>query len=309
MNKDKDSLKISKLVPHLAFKVWGGTKLKAYKAPKNSGVEPLGETWEVSRHPDGPSTESGGKGLRELFSESQLPYLVKLIDTADNLSVQVHPDDDYASKHENDKGKSECWLIIDSEPDCGIYLGLKEGVTRDQFKSAVEKNEAVNELLNFYEVSPGDFFFVPAGSIHALGNGVTLTEIQQSSGITYRVWDWNRLGMDGQPRELHVDKAMDVINFDKSANKLEHFNFSKDNFSKSGKLVEHRDFKVHSFILKKNDSVEFKTEEPRINSLLVLDGELYIDGVDLKKFESAILAKESTLKIQAKEKSLFIIIS
>ncbi|MCO4793965.1 MAG: class I mannose-6-phosphate isomerase [Bacteriovoracaceae bacterium] len=237
--------KYLRLKPHIVQKIWGGQKLKTMR-PTEEGLEnPIGETWEVSRLEEGP-TETGLGSLHSLCSEKELPYLVKFIDTNDNLSIQVHPDNDYALKNENSSGKTECWIILDSAPGAGIYLGFKKGVTKEKFQKSVESGEDVNNLLNFYETKKGDFFMVPAGAIHAIGKGVTLVEIQQSSGITYRVWDWNRLDSAGNSRELHIKKAMDVCCFDEEFNTRETFKMQRDILSRSGTtlIASHEDFNV-----------------------------------------------------------------
>lgn len=203
---------LQKLTPIIFDKIWGGQKLKRFKETELSNI---GETWEVSTHPNGVALV-GDKKLNDFV---ELDYLVKFIDTDDNLSVQVHPDDEYARKNENDNGKPECWFILDAEEEAGIYLGFKEGVSAEQFELAIKNKDAVNELLNFVPVKKGMFINLPTGSVHAIGKGVTLCEVQRSSDVTYRVWDWNRLDSEGNSRELHIKKAMDVMNFDSEFNK------------------------------------------------------------------------------------------
>jgi mannose-6-phosphate isomerase len=207
MNKEIKNIK-----PYFDYKIWGGSKIS--KLFGLNTKDKIGEAWLISTHIKGSSILSNGKLLRE---EIDLPYLIKIIDTTDNLSVQVHPDDQYAQKFENDLGKSECWYILEAEKNAGIYLGFKDGVTKDSFKEVVNQNKNVNEYLNFFPVQAGDFFYVPAGTVHAIGAGITLIEIQKSSGVTYRVWDWNRLE-NGKPRELHINKAFEVFDFNSRPN-------------------------------------------------------------------------------------------
>lgn len=302
-------MEIYKLAPHLTFKVWGGTALKSLKAPMISGKEPLGETWEVSIHPDGVSTVEGGEKLDKFFNPEELSYLIKFIDTSDNLSIQVHPGDEYAARVEQQSGKSECWLILDAKPGAGIYLGLKNGINKEQLEAAIKNGDAVDQLLNFYEVKKGDFFFVPAGSIHALGKDVLLAEIQQSSGVTYRVWDWNRMGMDGKPRALHIDKALDVIEFEPAKNDLEYFKFSKDNFSTEFKnLIEHPDFKVDMRSLKENEEITL-TAQNRALSIVNLNGDIMLDTeLNIKSFDCAITHRETSLKVKANKASQILVV-
>lgn len=194
-----------KLKPYLVEKIWGGNRIAKMKGLTDS--RKLGESWEVSTL-EGQSSETNNGPLSELI---KLPYLVKFIDTTDNLSVQVHPGDEYAKKHENSLGKSECWYILDAAHGAGVYLGLKEGITLKELEKTVRESGAIDQLMNFYPVKKGDFIYVPAGTIHAIGKGVFLIEAQQASGITYRFWDWNRLDEQGNSRELHVEKALAVI--------------------------------------------------------------------------------------------------
>jgi mannose-6-phosphate isomerase len=264
------------LNPTFVEKVWGGKKLGLAKGRK--GDRPLGETWEVSNLPEGPSYY-GDTPLSDMTDEKQLPYLIKFIDTSDNLSVQVHPDDLYASAHENSKGKTECWIILDADEGAGIYLGTSDGVSRESFSEVLKSNGEIDKLLSFYKVERGDFFFVPSGSIHAIGTGVTLAEVQQRCGITYRVWDWNRLGMDGKPRQLHVEQALEVIRFDSDFNSIDNFQVHRNIFSskKMVKLAEHQDFRVTVYNVDRGDSVELSVGScDRFSSIICLDGKLAV---------------------------------
>ena len=230
--------KLLKLSPYADEKVWGGELLKKIKNIKSSNA--VGETFEISTLQN-QNSYVGEVELSRLVDD--LPYLVKLIETTDNLSIQVHPGDEYAKRVEKSRGKTECWLILSANEGAGIYLGFKPGVSPSIFKSAIEKGDSVNKLLEFHPVKPGDFFYVPSGSIHAIGVGILMAEVQQSCGVTYRVWDWNRKGLDGKPRDLHIDKAMDVINFEELKNKKSYFQF-KENVFDHGEilLASHEDF-------------------------------------------------------------------
>lgn len=247
MSNDIKEINGGILSPFLVHKIWGGSKLKNLKKSieLNDQTLPLGETWEVSCHKDGASLLNGAS-LSQSVDSNTLPYIVKFIDTSDNLSVQVHPHDDYAKIHENQSGKTECWLILDAEQGSGIYLGLKAGITKEDLETALKNKSPFADLLNFYPVQQGQFFYVPAGTIHAIGKNVTLVEIQQSSGITYRVWDWNRVDEKGIARELHVKKALDVVNFEPSQNTKESFLFQSNvlNSTKAQTLIEHEQFIV-----------------------------------------------------------------
>ncbi|MBD3308615.1 hypothetical protein GF339_19495 [candidate division KSB3 bacterium] len=231
---------------------WGGTKiLGTYKdglpIREEKRYPIVGESWEISADPIAPSQfhlDLGKETLEldliqvlTLFPEHILgpkvaekfqgynPILAKIIDSADHLSVQVHPSDDYAGLGPSESGKPESWYILEAEEGCGLYLGLREGVSKTSLRRAIEEHEDVSRYLNFVEVQRGDFFVIDAGTIHAIGAGVTLIEPQKiaphKSGKTFRLWDWNRTydaqghkDPQGKPRELHIEEAFQIINFD-----------------------------------------------------------------------------------------------
>jgi len=217
------------LEPVFKERIWGGTKLNelfGYDIPYPN----TGECWAVSAHPNGQSVVRGGvyHGMaldelwtrhRDLFCDpgdevavdSPFPLLIKILDASDDLSVQVHPNDEYAAAHENGElGKTECWYVLDAEPDAEIIFGHR-AQTREQFEALVRSGEW-SDLLTSVKVRPGEFFYVPSGTLHALGKGIVVLETQQSSDTTYRVYDYERVGADGKLRELHLDKAIDVTN-------------------------------------------------------------------------------------------------
>lgn len=209
-------------------RLWGGTRL----APSPSAT-PIGEAWLVSDHAECQSVVSAGphagRTLGELVREygaallgtaarttrdGRFPLLLKLIDTADLLSVQVHPDDATAlALGEADGGKTEMWHVLEAAPDSRIYCGLAPGGDASTFRSAMESG-MVEPLLRSHAARPGDSFFVPAGMVHAIGKDILLAEIQQNSNITYRVFDWNRVDASGKPRQLHREKALAATRFD-----------------------------------------------------------------------------------------------
>ncbi len=297
---------MKKLTPFLSERVWGGNKLKELKKISSELFpKPLGETWEVSTHKEGMSFV-GEMDLNK-YLKTELSYLVKFIQCQENLSVQVHPDDEYAKMNENSLGKTECWLILHAEKNAGIYLGFKPNVSKEKFKTALDSNDDLSNYLNFIPVSEGDFFYVPAGTVHALGAGVTLCEIQQASGVTYRVWDWNRVGLDGKPRELHVKKSFDVLNFESHANQLQYFKFQSNLFQKIGEyeIVHHPNFKVTLINFKKDEILQiyyiFK------KSIIVLKGTLESSKNVLEEYTSYLVEENANLK--AKTDGTFIIVT
>ena len=218
------------LKPDIKERVWGGSKLREL-FKKEIPSDSTGESWEAACHDNGSSIIINGiyagKSLSEVYaSEAQavlgyepmadekFPLLVKLIDAREKLSVQVHPDDAYAKLYENGElGKSEAWYILAAEESASLIVGLKEGVTRDDFIEAL-KDGRLEQVLNELPVKAGDVIDIPAGLVHAIGGGIVLAEVQQNSDTTYRVYDWGRVGLDGKARELHIDKSIQVIDFD-----------------------------------------------------------------------------------------------
>ena len=216
--------------PNLHPTVWGGKQIRTYKNLQPSD-EPIGESWEVSVVPSSVSIISNGafKGLpldmvvrehgAELLGKSVLeqykgefPLLVKFIDAADDLSIQVHPNDEMAQRVEGKNGKTECWYIIKAEPGAYLYAGMKENITQDEYVKRVEDG-TICDVLAKHQVKTGDVFYLPAGRVHAIGGGILLAEVQQNSDVTYRIFDYNRPGLDGKPRQLHTDKALQAIDF------------------------------------------------------------------------------------------------
>ena len=208
-----------KLHPVLKDYLWGGTRLKALFGRDNGGKK-IAESWELSVHPDGESRTEGGTLAEYLATHSEawnadmggFPVLIKYIDAEQNLSVQVHPNDEYARKVEGDNGKTEMWYIISASEGAGIYCGFRRDTSREEFTEAL-KAGTVEELLNFIPVKAGDCFLIKAGTVHAICAGCVICEVQQSSNVTYRVYDYNRRDAAGNLRPLHVEKALDVINF------------------------------------------------------------------------------------------------
>jgi mannose-6-phosphate isomerase len=209
-----------RLAPHVTEAVWGGNRLAAEYGVDPAGRKNCAEAWMLSGHPRGSSLVRGGAydgmplealfhGRRELFGEAcagleRFPVLVKLIDAREDLSIQVHPgDNDFLLPGES--GKTECWYILDAEPGAKLYLGFQEAITREQFTHAIE-NKTLMGYVQTFEAQAEDFFYIPAGTLHAIGKGILLAEVQQSSDTTYRVYDYNRLE-NGRPRPLHVERA------------------------------------------------------------------------------------------------------
>lgn len=205
--------------------LWGGTRLRT-EYNKQINLTPLAETWECSVHPDGPSLVTNGEfaGMTldkvlathpeymgsKIDPESGFPILVKFIDAEKDLSVQVHPSDEYAREHEHQNGKTEMWYVMNAQPGASLVCGFAHDVTAEQLRKAIETG-TLSKHLQKTPVHKGDVFFMPAGTIHAIGAGALIAEIQENSNVTYRVYDYDRVDKNGQKRELHFDKAVEVL--------------------------------------------------------------------------------------------------
>lgn len=224
-----------KFKPVLKDKIWGGSRLNQLFG-KNNNSDKLGESWELSGYENDESVVSNGflegNNLTELieiymgelvgdkvYDEFGLmfPLLFKLIDANENLSIQVHPGDEVAAERHNSFGKTEMWYVVAAEQGSELIIGFSKDCTSEEYLDALE-NDKVEDLLQRVPVKPGDVFFIPAGLVHAIGKGVVVAEIQQSSDITYRIYDYKRVDDAGNERELHTDEALDVINFSASMN-------------------------------------------------------------------------------------------
>jgi len=220
-----------KFSPILKERVWGGNRLsKEYGKNAKEGSK-IGESWELSGVQGDISLVANGflegNNLEEIIEVymgdlvgeeifekfgREFPLLIKLIDANDDLSIQVHPPDDIAKERHRAYGKTEMWYVLEADDDAKIYTGFNREMTKELYIESLEKGN-IAEILNIEKPEPGDVFFIPSGRVHAICKGVMLTEIQQTSDITYRIWDWNRNGLDGKPRELHTELAVDAIDY------------------------------------------------------------------------------------------------
>ncbi len=223
--------------PILKEKIWGGERIRTALGKDFYPLKNCGESWEVSGYPGDVSIVSNGpfagKNLQELLKKFKdalvgtnvyhqygdfFPLLIKFIDAQDDLSIQVHPDDKLAYRRHQTNGKSEMWYVVAAENNARIITGFKKQVTKDEYLHHL-KNKTLSNILNIETAYPGDVFYIPAGRVHAIGPGVLLAEIQQTSDITYRIYDWDRVDANGQKRDLHTDQALDAIDF----NYYEHY--------------------------------------------------------------------------------------
>ncbi|MBN1387694.1 MAG: class I mannose-6-phosphate isomerase [Bacteroidales bacterium] len=220
-----------KFIPILKERVWGGNRLSQEYGKKADEKARIGESWELSGVQGDISIVANGflegNNLEEIIEVymgdlvgeeiyekfgREFPLLIKLIDANEDLSIQVHPPDDMARERHHAYGKTEMWYVLEAEKNSKIYTGFNREMTEELYVKALKQGD-IAKILNIENPEPGDVFFIPAGRIHAIGKGVMLTEIQQTSDITYRIWDWNRNGLDGKPRELHTELAVDAIDY------------------------------------------------------------------------------------------------
>ena len=272
--------------PIFKERIWGGEQLKqfGYEIP----YKQTGECWAFAAHENGQSVVKGGPfhGLtlgalweqhRDLFGGiggDRFPLLTKILDANDDLSVQVHPDDKYARVHENDLGKTECWYIIDCEPGAEIIYG-HHAKTKQEFQTMVQEGKW-NELLRKVPVKPGDFYYVPSGTIHAIGKGIMILETQQNSDTTYRVYDYDRRDAEGNFRELHIEKSIEVTNIPSSEAKLETDRKQIGDLAKTT-YVESTYFTVSKWVM--NGSAELhETEKFQLVSIISGEGTLEKEG-------------------------------
>lgn len=292
---------ILKLQPVFKDYLWGGQRLKT-DFGFESDLDKVAEGWMLSCHKDGKNTVIGGEydgqtlddiiekiGKEKLVGTRALdfpyfPVLIKLIDAKDNLSIQVHPDNEYAQRVEGEFGKTEIWYVLDATDDAQLIYGFKKEITSEEFKSAIEDNTLM-DVLNTVHVKKGDLFFIEAGTVHAIGKGALIAEIQQNSNSTYRVYDYGRVGADGKPRELHIQKAVDVSVTKPPKYDIKPMGKTIDNGDYISTLLTECDlFTVNHYDVK--SKIELCTNEKSFNHILVVDGNGKINGKELKKGDS-----------------------
>lgn len=273
-----------KFIPRLKERLWGGhellAKAKASKAKKIDPTKPYGESWELSAVEGDISIVANGMLKRNNLEEIievymgnligdkvydkyglTFPLLIKSLDCHDVLSVQVHPDDALAAERHGSYGKTEMWYVVAADEGAALYVGFKDSnITREEYIAAIAEDR-LPELLNRIEVKAGDTFFIPAGTVHALGKGIQVLEIQQTSDITYRIYDWNRTDEKGNPRELHIAQAIDAIDFERESDDC-----------------------IMKYELQRNQSVKLVDCEYFTTNVIDLDGSMERELVELDSF-------------------------
>lgn len=300
---------ILKLIAPCKDYLWGGNRLRE-EYGKKMNSDKIAESWELSCHKDGQSVidggEFGGKTLSEYIELSgkgvlgtncerfeYFPILIKLIDAKDNLSVQVHPSNEYAMRVEGEYGKTEMWYIVDCAEGAELLYGFKHEIGREEFAERI-RNNTLLEVTNNVPVHKGDVFFIESGTLHAIGKGILIAEIQQNSNTTYRIYDYGRVGADGKPRELHIDKAVEVT--DRIPPKYPTTAQGEPEKIDGGVITLLRSceyFDVHKLEL--DGAAALNADERSFNSLLVLDGTVEIaaesgEKITAKKGDSVFVS-------------------
>ncbi len=291
-----------------AFKdyIWGGTKLRT-EYGKECDYDRIAESWELSAHKDGQSIVASGKYSGKTLSEyidicgrdilgtrgmafEFFPILIKFIDAKNNLSVQVHPSDDYALKNEGEYGKTEVWYVLSAEDGAALYYGFNREITKDEYRQRIADN-TITDILNRVEAKPGDVFFIKPGTVHAIGAGLMICEIQQNSNTTYRVYDYDRRGADGKPRELHIDKAIDVSvltpsdSADSSGSTVSYGGYTSRMIAKCKYFTTER--------IEVNGEADLNIDKDSFRSVIVTDGSAVLEAgdtkLDIKKGDSIFI--------------------
>ena len=291
-----------RLMPAFKDYLWGGRRLVS-DFNKKCDFDKVAESWELSTHPDGSSIISGGefdnmtfrdyveRYKNEVLGKNALkfdffPILIKFIDAKDNLSVQVHPEDEYAKIHEGEYGKTEMWYILDCQEGASLYYGFNRKLDRAEFLERI-KNNTLLEVLNRVPVKKGDVFFIEAGTVHAIGEGIVICEIQQNSNTTYRVYDYDRRDKNGNARELHIEKAADVSTLAPARPRAD--------YADGETLAECKYFKVKRAVVEGERS--FRITSDCFRSVIVTDGE----GKLLMNGEELALLKGDSIFIPAQD--------
>lgn len=270
--------------------LWGGNRLND-DFEKNIDMAPLAETWECSTHPDGPSFVVGGtfdgRELAEVLrerpeylgerhkGENTLPILIKFIDAKKDLSVQVHPTDKYAKEYENGQlGKTEMWYVLDAAKNASLIYGLNKSCTKEEMRTAIADG-SVGKLLQKVPIHKDELFFIEAGTVHAIGAGALVAEIQENSNLTYRLFDYGRVGKDGKTRELHVEKALEVANLKSSAEPKQPLRVLKYRPGVASELLTRcKYFEVYRMLVntERRQIVHYKADEVAFRVLLCVGG-------------------------------------
>ncbi|WP_028329621.1 type I phosphomannose isomerase catalytic subunit [Brachyspira alvinipulli] len=267
--------------------IWGGNVLASLYSKSFDKNKTIGESWEICDLPNDNNVvlngelkgrtlsslvkEYGTKLLGTKFKEDYFPLLIKLIDARDKLSIQVHPDEEYANKRHNKHGKNEMWYVMNTDGNAKLLIGLKENFTKEDLKNALNDKKNIEDMFNYFDIKAGDAFYIPNGCIHAiLGNSV-IAEIQTPSDVTYRLYDWNRVDKNGKSRELHIEDSFNVIkDINAYSLKSDKKNKFKDASLEINTVFSNEYFTAEEYIVK--DSFSSKTNDESFEIIIVIDG-------------------------------------
>ncbi|MFR9496470.1 MAG: type I phosphomannose isomerase catalytic subunit [Rikenellaceae bacterium] len=299
-----------KFRPILKSLIWGGEKIIPFKGVE-SDQKMVGESWEISGIAGDESVvangELSGRTITELLEQygaeligaanyerfgNEFPLLIKFIDANEALSIQVHPDDELAGERHNSKGKTEMWYVVDSAEGARLRSGFAKKVTPEEYVKSVEGNY-VTDILQEYEVQKGDLFFLPAGRIHSIGAGCFIAEIQQTSNITYRIYDFNRTDAEGNTRELHTEQAVDAIDYSIEADYRT--NYDRETKDKEIEMVQCNYFNTSFLNLTKPFAINYSNLDSFV-IMICVEGEALINGISLKRGET-ILLPATTIRV------------
>ena len=323
-----DSLYPLKFIPILKDKIWGGQKLKTILNKDFSPLPNAGESWEISGVEGNISVVDNGflKGntLNEVLETymgdlvgdkvydsygNEFPLLIKFIDANDVLSIQVHPDDELAQKRHNSKGKTEMWYIVQADEGASLISGFSRKVTREEYLKYLN-DKKLEDILMKHEVKPGDVFFIPAGRVHAIGKGILLAEIQQTSDVTYRIYDFDRKDDSGKTRELHTELALDAIDYDYHEDLRTEYDYElnktvnvvscdyfKTNFLEFDRTIEKDFYGLDSFLIYMCIEGEFDIVYGKEKALTVKKGETVLVPAELRTIRLAPKTKTKVLEV------------
>ncbi len=300
----------------LSEKIWGGSKLKELGFDVENGKR-IGEAWVISAYNGNSSPIEGMdvtlrdlyKTNRELFNDyksEEFPLLAKILDAGDYLSIQVHPDNKKALELDNYPfGKTECWYILEAGKDTDIIIDIN-AKTKEEAAELIE-NKEWDKLLKYQDIKKGDIFEIEAGTVHAIGPKTVLYELQQSSDLTYRLYDFDRPDVDGKLRELHIDKSLEVIKYGGVDFKREEKLLSEKNGSKIHSLINNPLFDLEKWEIKEGIELSFDKEDKNFLMITIIEGKAEINGVNFNSFESGIITSDELGKITIKGDTIILV--
>lgn len=285
-------------------KIWGGSKLRDFGFDIPS--DKTGEAWIISAYDGNSSKLDNGEDLREFYSNNkykfnnfpteEFPLLVKILDANDNLSIQVHPNDDNAKRLENYPfGKTECWYVLDAKEDTKIQVGLNASSKEEA--SALINDGNWEDLLKLQNIQRGDLFDIKAGTVHAILKDTVIYELQQSSDITYRIYDFDRTDDEGNTRELHIDKSLEVIDYDVDTNKVVSKVILDDPQLKIESMINNNIYSLEKWLVNGEKQLSFDKDEKHFLLLTVIEGDISINGKSLNTYESGIITSDELSEI------------